>query len=197
MPVRAASGAIPDWDSLFSESQSEAGYFTTRQAAAHHIGTALLAHHLRAGRIQHAGRGVFRFSRFPPSPREELIPLWLWSDRAGVFSHETALSLLGLSDLAPTHVDLTLPASWAKRRLKVPPALVLHVGDVPEQERTSWGPLPVTHVIRTLNDCARAGTERQFLQQAVTEAFQRGLLLRADRSNLIEELHTFMPGRRR
>lgn len=197
MPVRAASGTLPDWDSLSSESQSQAGYFTTRQAAAHHIGTALLAHHLKIGRIQRAGRGVFRFTWFPPSPHEELVPLWLWSDRAGVFSHETALSLLGLSDLAPTHVDLTLPASWAWRRLTVPPGLVLHFSDVAEAERTSWGALPVTQVIRTLNDCARAETERQFLEQAVTEALQRGLLLKADRPHLVEELRAFMPRQRR
>src|SRR5439155_558602 len=106
------------------------------------IGTALLAHHASSGRIQHAARGVFRYRQYPPSDREELVPLWLWSARCGVFSHETALSTLGLSDLAPRHVEMTLPASWRQRRVRVPGGLIVHFADVPDSERSVWGPVP-------------------------------------------------------
>ena len=194
MPVRATSGTLPGWDDLFAQAQAQAGYFTTREAAAHHIGTALLTHHVKSGRVEHVGRGVFRFARFPPTPREELVPLWLWSEREGLFSHETALSLYSLSDLAPTHVDMTLPSSRAKRRLKAPsPNLVMHFADVPPAERGSWGPVPCTSLIRTLNDCAAAGTESQYLAQAVRQALKAGQLLKTDRSQLVPELRRLVP----
>lgn len=197
MPLRAASGTVPSWDELFAEARGQAGYFTTKEAADHGIGTALLTYHLKAGKLVHAGRGVFRFAQFPPTPREELVPLWLWSDRQGVFSHETALSLHGLSDLAPTHVDLTLPAAWKKRRLRAPRGLMLHFADVQDSGRTSWGPVPCTDLVRTLNDCADIGIEEQYLEQATREAFKRGRLLPTDRDRLHPSLRRWMPRARR
>jgi len=49
---------------------------------------------------------------------------WLWSEQAGVISHQTALSLHGLSDVLPAQAHLTLPAAWSKRRFRVPPDVV-------------------------------------------------------------------------
>jgi predicted transcriptional regulator of viral defense system len=197
MPAHAVSGTTPEWNQLFELAQGQAGYFTTREAAEHHIGTALLTHHARTGRIRHAGRGVFRFAQYPPSAREELVPLWLWSDRQGVFSHETALSLLGLSDLAPTHVDLTVPRAWNKRRLKVPEGLMLHFDDIDEADRTAWEAVPCTGLVRTLNDCSGAGVEEQFLAQAVREATRRGQLIASDRERLRPVLRRWLPRARR
>src|SRR4051812_5805292 len=115
MPSKAASGAAPGWRELYEVALGQAGYFTTQQAAEHHIGTALLAHHLKTRRIERALRGVFRFCPFPSRENDGLLPLWLWSGREGVFSHQTALAFYSLSDLSPIHVDLTVPASWRKR----------------------------------------------------------------------------------
>lgn len=193
MPVRAESGVVPSWTQLYAYAQGQAGFFTTKDAAEHHIGTALLTHHVRTGKLVHAARGVFRFAQYPPFERDELVPLWLWSDRQGIFSHETALSLLAVSDLAPTHVDLTVPASWRRRRLRVPAGLMLHFADVAASERSSWGPLPCTGLVRTLNDCVEAGVEEQFLAQAVSEAVRRGQLLADDRERLRSELRRWMP----
>jgi len=197
MPARSASGTVPQWNHLFELAQGQAGYFTTRDAAAHHIGTALLTHHAHTGKLQHAGRGVFRFAQYPASAREELVPLWLWSDRQGVFSHETALSLFGLSDLAPTHVDLTVPRAWNKRRLKVPEGLMLHFEDIGQAEQTTWGVVPCTNLVRTLNDCADAGVEEQFLAQALREATRRGQLIASDRERLRPALRRWLPRARR
>ncbi len=83
---------------------------------------------------------------------EDLAALWLWSGQAGVFSHETALALHGLTGAQPAH--LTLPASWAKRRLVVPEGVVLHFGDVAAHERCWVGPVPVTTPSRSRADCA-------------------------------------------
>jgi hypothetical protein len=73
---------------------------------------------------------------------------------AGVLSHETALSLQGLSDALPAQVHVTLPAAWKKRRFRVPEGVVLHHADIESKERTWAGPVPITSVSRTLNDVA-------------------------------------------
>jgi hypothetical protein len=46
---------------------------------------------------------VLRLAQFPPSDHEDLVPLWLWAQKLGVFSHETALFLHDLSDVLPAN----------------------------------------------------------------------------------------------
>lgn len=61
-------------------------------------------------------RGACRLVHFPAGEREDLAVIWPWSDRVGVFSHQAALSLHGLSDVMPDTVDVTLPSDWQRRR---------------------------------------------------------------------------------
>ncbi len=84
-------------------------------------------------------RGIYRLVHFPASEHEDLVVLWLWAEQAGVFSHETALALHDLSDALPGKVHLTVPASWRRRRLRVPAGLVLHFADVGDVDRASFG----------------------------------------------------------
>jgi predicted transcriptional regulator of viral defense system len=99
----------------------------------------------------------------------------LWSNREGVFSHETALSLHQLSDALPARIHLTLPLSWQRRRLKVPRVLILHYADIPESDRAWYGAVPVTTPERTINDCAVAHSQPQFIRQAIDQGLRRGL----------------------
>ena len=55
---------------------------------------------------------MYRLVEFPTGEHEDLVIAWLWSDRAGVFSHDTALALHNLSDALPAHLHMTLPATW-------------------------------------------------------------------------------------
>jgi predicted transcriptional regulator of viral defense system len=121
-------------------------------------------------------RGVYRLVHFPPGEHEDLAVVWLWSDRAGVFSHETALSLHVLSDVLPSRVHLTVPSAWSRRRLRVPQGVVLEYGDVPKEDRTWVGPVQVTTVRRTLADCIAAGVAPDLVRQAMQQAAERGLL---------------------
>lgn len=193
MPPRSEAGDVPQWDALFADALGQAGYFTTRQAALRHVSARLLSHHLKSGRLDIAARSIFRFHQFPSEPHDELVPLWLWSGREGLFSHETALALRNLSDVLPVAVSMTLPAPWARRRLKAPQGLVLHFGDVEAEDRAFVGPVPVTGLLRTLNDCASIGVEPQFLRQAVREAVSRGQLLRRDVTRLSPLLQGYVP----
>src|SRR5262249_26848208 len=113
------------------------------------------------------------------------------SDRASIFSHQTALALHGLSDVLPAHVYLTLPADWRHRRLRVPKGVVLHHADVPQEDRTWFGPVPVTSARRTLSDCASARVSPDILRQAAEQALRRGLLVENDLADVEKALAPF------
>lgn len=162
------------WDRLFDLASDQAGLFTTEQAAALGFSSQLLAHHLSGGRIARALRGVYRVVHFPRSDDEQRTAVWLWSGRTGVFSHETALGLHQLSDVLPSTLTLTLPASWRRRRLRVPDGVALAFADVADADRAWSGPVPVTTVRRTLEDCARAHFAPDLLRQATQQAVRRG-----------------------
>lgn len=165
--------AVPHWTRLYRFAADQAGLFTTEDAAQHGISPQLLHHHRAAGRIERVRRAIYRVVHLPPVEDEQLVELWLWSDRAGLFSHDTALALHGLSDALPPSIHMTLPDSWRSRRLRVPDPLVLHYGAA---EPEDWsGPVPVTAPARTVRECMADGLEPDLVSQAIEEGVQRGL----------------------
>jgi len=181
----------PDWDRLFETAGAQEGYFTTRQAADAGYSTQLLLKHVRAGRIGRTQRGIYRLVHFPAGEHEELVIAWLWSERAAVVSHQSALSLHGLSDALPARVHLTLPSAWRPRRFGVPADVVLHYGDVPPEDRAWFGAVPATSPRRTLNDCAREGLSPELLRQAARQALRRGLVVKGELTDVEEALEPF------
>jgi predicted transcriptional regulator of viral defense system len=181
----------PDWDHLFETAGAQDGYFTTRQAADAGYSTQLLLKHIRAGRVARTRRGIYRLVHFPAGEHEELVTTWLWSERAGVISHQTALALHGLSDALPAHVHLTLPSAWRRRRFRVPADVVLHHADVPPEDHTWFGAVPTTSPRRSLSDCAREGLSPELLRQAAQQALRRGLVTKAELGDVEEALKPF------
>lgn len=180
--ARAPKG--PVWDDLYDQAASQDGLFSTSQAAAVGYSPQLLQKHLHAGRIERVRRGIYRLVHFPPGEHEDLAAVWLWSERAGVFSHETALSLHGLSDAMPGRVHLMVPTGWKKRRLRVPVGVELEFGLLADADRSWVGPVPVTTVKRTLADCVAAHVAPDLIEQALAQAAVRGLVRKADLSAL-------------
>lgn len=181
----------PDWDRLFETASGQEGYFTTKQGASAGYSSQLLLKHIRAGRVARARRGIYRLVHFPAGEHEELVTAWLWSEQAGVISHQTALALHGLSDALPAHVHLTLPDAWQKRRFRVPADVVLHHADVPADDRTWFGAVPTTNPRHTLNDCARDGLSPELLRQAAQQALRRGLVTKAELGDVEKALQPF------
>jgi predicted transcriptional regulator of viral defense system len=181
----------PRWDRLFEIAASQEGLFTTKQAAEAGYSPQLLTHHLGSGRALRISRGIYRLVHFPAGEHEELVAVWLWSDRAGVISHQTALALHELSDALPARVHLTLPSAWRRRRFRVPADVVLHHADVPPDDRSWFGAIPCTSARRTLNDCARDGLSPELLRQAAQQALRRGLVARADLHDVEATLEPF------
>jgi predicted transcriptional regulator of viral defense system len=184
-------GTKPDWDLLFETASAQVGYFTTKQAAEAGYSSQLLLKHIRAGRVTRTRRGIYRLVHFPAGEHEELVTAWLWSERVGVVSHQTALALHGLSDALPAHVHLTLPRTWRTRRFRLPIGVVLHHADVSQGERAWFGAVPTTTARRSLNDCAREHVSPDLLRQAAQQAIRRGLVTRAELGDVDEALKPF------
>src|SRR6185312_13920789 len=103
------AAATPDWNRLYETAAAQAGHFTTKQAAEAGYSPQLLIHYLHAQRAVRVRRGIYRLVHFPAGEHEDLVVAWLWSELAGVVSHQSALALHGLSDALPAHIHLTLP----------------------------------------------------------------------------------------
>jgi len=168
----------PDWDRLYETALAQEGHFTTQQALDAGYSSQLLVKYLNSGKIIRVRRTVYRLKHFPPGQQEDLVALWLWSDRAGIFSHENALMLHELSDVLPARAHLTVPAKWRRRRLQVPDGVVLHYADVPKRDRAWVGAVPVTSPARTLADCAADYVSPDFLSSAISQALARGMVSR-------------------
>jgi predicted transcriptional regulator of viral defense system len=170
----------PDWDLLFEVAAGQEGLFTTQQAAGAGFSPQLLVYHVRTGRITRVWRGVYRLARFPAGGHEDLVTVWLWSEQQGVFSHQTALALHGLSDVLPSKLHLTLPAAWRQRRFQAPPDVILHHADLPESARSWYEAVPITSPRQTLADCISAHVSSDLLEQAIEQALARGLVTISD-----------------
>jgi predicted transcriptional regulator of viral defense system len=181
----------PSWDLLFETAGAQEGYFTTKQASDAGYSSQLLVKHMRAGRISRTRRGIYRLVHFPAAEHEGLVSTWLWSEQAGVVSHESALALHELSDVLPAQIHLTLPGAWRHRRFRVPADVVLHHADVPVEDRGWFGPVPTTNPRRTLNDCARDGISPELLQQAAQQALRRGLVVKSELADVETALAPF------
>ncbi len=181
----------PAWDRLYQTASVQDGHFTTKQAAEAGYSTQLLLKHIQAGRVVRIRHGIYRLVHFPAGEREELAVVWLWSDRKGVFSHQTALGLHGLSDVMSARIHVTLPAEWRHRRFRVPDGVVLHYASVPKRDRAWAGPVPITSVRRTLIDCAKDQVSPDLLRQGAQQALRRGLVTKLDLHDVEVALEPF------
>lgn len=175
MKSESAQQIKPDWERLYEIAAAQDGYFSTRQAAEAGYSRPLLYHHVRAGRMLSVQRGIYRLVHFPSGEHEDLVAIWLWSDRKGVFGYETALALHNLSDALPSKIHLILPRAWKIRRFRFPSGVMAYYGDVPATERSWIGAVPITSPARTVSDCVAAHVALELVDQAIRQGIARGL----------------------
>jgi predicted transcriptional regulator of viral defense system len=175
--ITKATTKRPDPVGLFERAEGQAGYFSVDDAARSGYGRALVAYHARRGRFIRIRQGLYRLQQFPRSSREEIVEAWFAArDQDAVVSHETALELLGLADVLPNRIHLTIPRS--KRRMRATPLVRIHTVSrpVPREERSFWEGVAVTSPGRTLRDVAVAGLDGEQLELAILQAVKRGLV---------------------
>lgn len=188
MTKRRTARRTPDWDGLYRTAAAQAGLFALSQAEACGYSSQHLQKHLASKRIERVRRGIYRLTHFPAGEHEELMALWLWSGRDGVFSHETSLALHDLSDVLPAQVHMTVPQSWRARRLRVPDGLVLHYADLSEKSRTWFEVVPLTTPPQVLGECIDAHVSPELVAQAIRQARQRGLISGTDATDFSRRL---------
>lgn len=163
-------------ESLFQIASEQGGYFTAAQARTVGYSWALLAHHAKGGRFTRVRRGLYRLREYPSSPREDVMAAWLavGSDVA-VVSHESALDILGLSDVVPEAVHLTVPR--ARRYQPASPGLVVHTTTRPiaTKDVVVRDGVRVSAPARAIVDAAETGTAPEQIAAAVSQAIERGM----------------------
>jgi predicted transcriptional regulator of viral defense system len=164
-------------DRLYALGEPQGGYLTAQQATDAGIARSTLTYHAReGGMLQRVGRGVYRLRRFPSSPHEHVLPVWLNLSRAhAVVSHVSALELMDLTDLIADEVHVTLPRS--QRGRTIPDGVRAHFTDRPIQGRDRRKALgvPITGVERTIADVVRSDGWSEQVDLAVRQSLSRGM----------------------
>lgn len=88
-------------------------------------------------------------------------------------SHHTALAFYELSDLLPEQIHLSVTGGFRKA---APNGVILHTGDISAGERQTEHGFQVTSVLLTLQDAASTDLSPELLEQAITQAKERGLI---------------------
>lgn len=168
---------------LYRIAEAQGGYFTAKQAASLGYASNKRVYHVQAGNWLREHRGIYRLALYPEPDRPDLILWWLWSrDRTdrptGVYSHQTALSLHELTDVNPSRLDMTVPASF-RRGAPIPKILRLHYGCISEPEQEALFGVPVTNALRTILDVWEEGSlPKDTLRQAFEQARSNGKITR-------------------
>ncbi len=170
---------------LFEIAEAQQGFFTTKQAKAAGFAENTHPYHVQVGNWIREHRGIYRLALFPRAEHPDLVMWALWSRNrneviAGVYSHQTALSLYELSDLNPAKLYMTVPTHF-RRNSAIPGILRLHYADLADEDIQTAQGFKYTRPLRTILDLIEADTvERTFLRQALRQALQRGLVTRSE-----------------
>ncbi len=170
---------------LFAIAFAQAGLFTAKQASKCGYATKNHYYHVKRGHWTRQIRGIYKLSLIPASAETEYWLWYLWSrDREdnpqGVFSHLTALSLYGLSDVNPEKIDMSVPKNFRKNS-EIPEILQLHKLNLSKSDVQTINGLKVMTPLKTLLQLAVEGkTSVEILEAGVKEALARGMIIRDD-----------------
>lgn len=159
------------------------GCVTTRDARDSGVDPAQLRLLAARGRLERAGRGVYRVSILPRGEHDDLAAAVAWTLGRGTISHESALVLHALADVDPSRIHLTVPRDNHPRAAGGE-LYRLHRRDLNATDITSVDDIPVTTVTRTIKDCLDAGTDPYQLRAAIERTETAGTLRRSPASEL-------------
>lgn len=165
---------------LFEIASEQGGYFTAAQAHTCGFSNALLAHHAKSGRFQRVRQGLYRLREYPSSPREDVIAAWLATGKAvAVVSHESALEILGLSDVVPEIVHITVPRAMRYHSASRGVAIHTTTRCLGKSDVVTREGVRLTAPERAIIDAAETGTAPEQIIAAVDQALDRGMATEA------------------
>jgi predicted transcriptional regulator of viral defense system len=165
------------WDRLVEIAAEQHGYVTTRDARNIGVDPVQLRLLTARGRLERAGRSVYRVPVLPRGEHDDLAAAVSWTLGRGVISHESALALHALADVNPSRIHLTVPRDNHPRAAGGELYRV-HRRDLKATDVTSVDGIPVTTVARTIKDCVATGTDPYQLRAAIQRAEAEGTLRR-------------------
>ena len=163
----------------------QGGLFTAKQAESCEYIRSNHYYHIKVGNWIKEGWGIYRLAHIPVDEMTFYWKLLLWSHNSkneprAVFSHETALDFYDLSDVNPSKVTMTIPKKFQKRSRPFK-ALIIYIKNLRKKDISQFKGLPVTAPLRTILDIYEEGfLPENFMEQAVKEALERGLIKRSD-----------------
>lgn len=150
------------------------GFVTTldaRDAGIPAVELAKLAHRKKLRRV---AQGVYRFDRWPAGRGEHYRFAVLWTgQRDAVLSHDTALDLLDLCDINPSHIHLTVPKQVRIRRA-AQLEILLHHEDLVAGDLTWWEGIRCVTEFTAITQGIETGVPVNLLRQAIETARSRG-----------------------
>ena len=154
-------------EDLLEIAGEQRGFVTTRDAATLGVPPVELRKMAARGVLVRRGHGLYRIDAFAAQRHDEFMEAVLWVGGDGVISHESALSLWGLADVNPRHINVTVP-----RRTRRAGGAVYRLwlaGLTPADVDRCEG-IPVTTPERSIVDASLAGTDPRLIDQAIRTA---------------------------
>jgi len=171
-----AGTKTPDRGRLYEVAAEQGGYFTMKQAMECGYSRALIAYHAKRGIFVWIRQGLYRFREYQPSDHEDVLAAWLSAGKdIAVVSHESALDMLGLTDVIPNVIHITVPR--AKRSITPRPGVKIHTTKkaITKAEIVVRDGITTTSPTRTILDVAESGIDPEQVERAVSQAVNRGL----------------------
>jgi len=181
------SSQTPNRTQLYEIASGQGGHFTTEQARSSGYSRALISHHAGNNLFIRLCRGLYRFREYPSSQHEDVLAAWLTVGKdIAVVSHDSALEILGLSDVIPNNIHITVPRS--KRNLTSRPGVKVHTTakTIVKEDMVTRDGIIVTSPARSILDAAKAGVAPEQIEIAIAQAITRGL---ATARQLIDRAH--------
>lgn len=129
----------------------------------------------RTGLVERVHRGIYRVPAVAGDPLEQHQEALLWAGDESYLSHATALALHGLSDIAPTSIDVSVP-SQVRIRKQPPSWMTVHRRAVPPDELTAHEGLRIVRPAQAILDGITSHIGQRFIEEARATAAQRALL---------------------
>ena len=163
------------------------GYLTGADARELGVPMGTLNALARRGQLDRVVHGIYRVPLVPAGRLDQYMLATMWPDGRGVISHESALDLYEISDVNPTKLHVTVPASYRTHR-EVPALYVLHREDLAEADRGGVDGIAVVSVAKAIRQVHEQHLRTSLVAQAIDEAERDGWLRRRQAGELRREL---------
>ena len=188
--IMLKSGSTIAKKNLYKIACQQQGYFTVKQAKKAGYSQKHHSYHVQCENWIREIRGIYRLPYFPQNDEDAQLILWyLWSrDRnekpQGVYSYETALRIYDVSDLMPSKLHMSVPATF-RRFNPIPKILVLHKADLKKHDTSHIRGFAVTTPSRTILDLIESKRiEKNQIKKIFHETLKKGMLSPKDEKKI-------------